>query len=214
MCAGLRDAENLAWKLDAVLWGKAGDSLLDTYGPERIGHVRHFIDLSVGLGRVICVTDPEAAAARDAQLKAALERPELALALPPPPHLGPGLIGSHPQAGYLSHQGRVTANGVSGRFDDVLGHGWTVLGRPGAFAALPEGTRAWAEDHGMRLVEVGEGAPVSDDEGTYTAWFDELGADAVVVRPDFYVYDACAAPNLDAVLGRLRSCLLTDIVVG
>jgi hypothetical protein len=66
----------------------------------------------------------------------------------------------------------------------------------------------------MCLVEVGEGAPVSDDEGTYTAWFDELGADAVVVRPDFYVYDACAAPNLDAVLGRLRSCLLTDIVVG
>ena len=67
MCAGLRDAENLAWKLDAVLGGKAPDSLLDTYGPERIGHVRHFIELCVGLGRVICVTDPEAAAARDAR---------------------------------------------------------------------------------------------------------------------------------------------------
>ena len=79
MCAGLRDAENLAWKLDAVLGGKAPDSLLDTYGSERIGHVRHFIDLSVGLGRVICVTDPVAAAARDARMKAALEHPELAL---------------------------------------------------------------------------------------------------------------------------------------
>ena len=80
MCAGLRDAENLAWKLDAVLGGKASDSLLDTYGSERIGHVRHFIDLSVNLGRVICLTDPVAAAARDAQLKAALEHPELAFA--------------------------------------------------------------------------------------------------------------------------------------
>jgi 2-polyprenyl-6-methoxyphenol hydroxylase-like FAD-dependent oxidoreductase len=214
MCAGLRDAENLAWKLDAVLGGKALDSLLDTYGSERIGHVRHFIDLSVGLGRVICLTDPVAAAARDARMKAALEHPELALALPPPPHLGPGLIGSHPQAGYLSYQGRVTAGGVSGRFDDVLGHGWTVLGRLGAFAALPSGTRAWAEDHGMRFVEVGEGAPVSDDAGTYTAWFDELDADAVVVRPDFYVYDACATQGLDDVLHRLRSSLLADIVVG
>ena len=77
MCAGLRDGENLAWKLDAVLRGKALDSLLDTYGSERIGHVRHFIDLSVGLGRVICVTDPVAAAARDAQMKAALDDPEL-----------------------------------------------------------------------------------------------------------------------------------------
>jgi 2-polyprenyl-6-methoxyphenol hydroxylase-like FAD-dependent oxidoreductase len=214
MCAGLRDAENLVWKLDTVLRGKARDSLLDTYGSERIGHVRHFIDLCVDLGRVICVTDPDAAAARDAQMKAAFEHPELAPAPPPPPQLGPGLIGSHPQAGYLSYQGRVTANGVSGRFDDLLGHGWTVLGRPGAFAALPEGTRAWAEDYGIRLVEVGEGAPVSDDESTYTAWFDELGADAVVVRPDFYVYDACAAADLDAVLRTLRSSLLTDVVVG
>ena len=108
----------------------------------------------------------------------------------------------------------MTADGVSGRFDDVLGHGWTVLGRPGAFASLPDGTQAWAEDYGMRLVEVGEGAPVSDDEGTYTAWFDELVADAVVVRPDFYVYEACAAQDLDAVLRRLRSSLLADIVVG
>ena len=44
--------------------GQGPDFLLDTYGLERIGHVRHFIDLSVGLGRVICVTDPVAAAAR------------------------------------------------------------------------------------------------------------------------------------------------------
>ena len=46
---------------------------------------------------------------------------------------------------------------------------------------------------------------MSDDEGTYTAWFDELDVDAVVVRPDFYVYDACPARGLDAVLRGLRS---------
>ena len=73
----------------------------------------------------------------------------------------------------------------------------------------------------MRFVEVGEGAPVSDDEGTYTAWFDGLDVDAVVVRPDFYVYDACAAQGLDAVLRRLRSVTarrrrggLTDATTG
>ena len=108
----------------------------------------------------------------------------------------------------------MTAGGVSGRFDDVLGYGWTALGRPGAFGALADGTRAWADEYGMRFVEVGEGAPVSDDAGTYTAWFDELDADAVVVRPDFYVYDACPTQGLDAVLRRLRSSLLADVVVG
>jgi resorcinol 4-hydroxylase (NADPH) len=214
MGAGLRDADNLAWKLDAVLRGKAPDSLLDTYGPERLGHVRHIIEMCVGLGQVICVTDPEAAAARDAGMKAALEDPELAPPPPPPPHLGAGLTGSHPQAGYTSYQGRVTAGGVSGRFDDVMGYGWTVLGRPGAFAPLAPDTRVWAEGYGLRFVEVGEGAPVSDDDGTYTAWFDDLDTDAVVVRPDFYVYDACAARSLDAVLRRLRSSLHADIAVG
>ena len=55
---------------------------------------------------------------------------------------------------------------------------------------------------------------MSDDDGTYTAWFDGLDADAVVVRPDFYVYDACPADGLDAVLRRLRSFLVADVVVG
>ena len=35
LCAGLRDANGLAWRLDLVLRGVAGDELLDTYTPER-----------------------------------------------------------------------------------------------------------------------------------------------------------------------------------
>jgi 3-(3-hydroxy-phenyl)propionate hydroxylase len=33
--SGVQDAENLAWKLAAVLQGRAGDALLDSYGSER-----------------------------------------------------------------------------------------------------------------------------------------------------------------------------------
>ena len=33
--SGVQDAENLAWKLTAVLQGRAGDALLDSYGAER-----------------------------------------------------------------------------------------------------------------------------------------------------------------------------------
>jgi 3-(3-hydroxy-phenyl)propionate hydroxylase len=39
MCAGIRDASNLAWKLDLVLRGDAGPKLLESYGQERAPHV-------------------------------------------------------------------------------------------------------------------------------------------------------------------------------
>src|SRR4029450_8827214 len=38
LCAGLRDAANLAWKLDLVLRGLASDGLLDTVTEERQPH--------------------------------------------------------------------------------------------------------------------------------------------------------------------------------
>src|SRR5205809_4331084 len=71
MCSGIRDAANLAWKLDLVLAGKAADALLGTYASERIPQVRQAIELSIALGKVICVADPAAAAARDAAMIAA-----------------------------------------------------------------------------------------------------------------------------------------------
>ena len=48
MCSGLRDAANLAWKLDLVLAGRAPEALLDTYPSERIPHVRATIELLDG----------------------------------------------------------------------------------------------------------------------------------------------------------------------
>ena len=65
MCSGLRDAANLAWKLDLVLDGQAPITLLDAYEVERAENVRAVIDFSMSLGKVICITDPEEAAARD-----------------------------------------------------------------------------------------------------------------------------------------------------
>ena len=127
MCAGLRDAMNLAWKLDLVLGGKAAETLLDTYGPERTPHVRAFIDFSIELGQLICLTDPDAAAERDRRMMAALA--EGAPAQPPPsPRLGPGLLlDGDPAAGQMSIQAPVTATAGTGLFDDVVGGGCLLL---------------------------------------------------------------------------------------
>ena len=43
MNTGIGDAINLAWKLAAVLAGRAADSLLDTYEAERIGFARRLV---------------------------------------------------------------------------------------------------------------------------------------------------------------------------
>jgi len=48
---------------------------------------------------------------------------------------------------------------------------------------------------------------VIDLDGRYGQWFAELDADTVIVRPDFYVYSAGAATELDVALRMLDSQL-------
>lgn len=67
MCAGVRDAANLAWKLDLVLKGVAGEALLDTYASERLAHVRATVEDDILLGSIIQTTDPDRARYRDAK---------------------------------------------------------------------------------------------------------------------------------------------------
>ncbi|GAA2011568.1 bifunctional 3-(3-hydroxy-phenyl)propionate/3-hydroxycinnamic acid hydroxylase [Catenulispora yoronensis] len=218
MCAGLRDVFNLAWKLDLVLRGAADDRLLDTYGPERSPHVRHFIDVSIGLGKVICVPGQEQAAERDRELMAAIADPALAPAPPPAPRLGPGVFADgDEQAGLLSIQSRVEYDGCTGLFDDVVGHGWFVLidAHPGPRAAgavaLTAASRAVLARLGAKVLRVGApdspDAEVVDLDGRYAGWFADLGAEAVVIRPDFYVHAATDAAGLDGTLRALGARL-------
>jgi 3-(3-hydroxy-phenyl)propionate hydroxylase len=50
MCSGMRDAENLSWKLAAVASGLADDLLLDTYDEERRPHAAEQVAHSVDSG--------------------------------------------------------------------------------------------------------------------------------------------------------------------
>ena len=60
MCAGIRDASNLAWKLMSCVNG-ADDSLLDTYQAERSPHARAYVETAMRLGGLINALDREAA---------------------------------------------------------------------------------------------------------------------------------------------------------
>lgn len=53
MNSGVRDAANLAWKLDHVLSGQLGPALLSTYPAERHAHVRQMIQLALRMGAIM-----------------------------------------------------------------------------------------------------------------------------------------------------------------
>lgn len=193
MCSGLRDAANLAWKLDRVLARTSPPSLLDTYATERVPHVRAVINFSMELGKVICIADPAEAAARDAMMAAAAK--EQPATVPPPPlGIGPGvLMPGDGHAGQLFVQGRVERDGAVGRFDDVVGRGWTLLGnRADPVAHLDRETRDFFTAIGGVSAHVAAAAPVRDVDATYEKWFAASGAGVVLQRPDFYVFGTSA----------------------
>ncbi len=175
MCAGMRDAANLAWKLAAVTTGGAPDRLLDTYQAERQPHAQAVIDAAVGFGRLICLTDPEAVADRDAGLAGSQAgtgagtggsgaAPNLIPALARGAAIGTG-------GGALSRQ--PTVGGV--RLDDLVGPRFALC-TAGPLDPTSPAARWWAV-HGVVLDAVThpEVAPLLD------------GREACAVRPDRYV---------------------------
>lgn len=216
MCAGLRDSLALAWRLDLVLSGKADDALLDSYGEERREHVRHYIDFSMELGSVICITDEKEAAERDRRMIAEMENWDGTPVNTDVAHLGPGVwVADSTHGGELAKQGIVEHHGQTGRFDDVVGRGWSVIGlNRDPRESLDAAQLATLESLGATVVSVGSDAnavDVVDTEGTYTRWLQEADATYLITRPDFYVYaTATDGTQLQARIDELAGLLHLD----
>ncbi len=192
MCAGIRDAANLAWKLDLVLAGRAPDDLLDAYEVERADHVRTVIDLSMALGQVICVADPEEAAERDRAMGLGAELAGVQ-AQPGLPGLAAGILrAGDVAAGELFPQGRVRHGDGPTLLDDVVGAGWRLVTWDEAPPALPAEDRAWFEAVGGAVVALD---PDDDVDGTYAAWFASHAVVAVLQRPDLHVFGTAGAAS-------------------
>lgn len=193
MCAAFRDVFNLAWRLDLVLKGTADENLLDEWSEERREQAKWYINFSVDLGRVICVTDEAEAAARDERLKA--EHAIQSKIGPVQPHaavLGHGTWNSTDElAGKPSFQGAVAYLGTTGRFDDAVGRGWFLISNvSNAAEALSDEQLSTFTRVGGKVVTVGprgSKANVIDLEGTYAAWMAQNKVNHILVRPDYYV---------------------------
>jgi 3-(3-hydroxy-phenyl)propionate hydroxylase len=216
MCAGLRDIENLIWRLDLVLSGVSGVDLLDEWASERREGAKWYINFSAELGRVICVTDPDDVRARDERMKAEYARQSQVG--PVSPHralLGAGTwVGDDPLAGQPSVQGRVAYQGRTGRFDNTVGLGWFLLSAPGADGTLTSAERSRLEAAGGHALVVGprgSGADVIDLERVYTDWMAVNEVSHLFVRPDFYV--AATARDGDELRVRFEEVMDTVIPI-
>jgi flavoprotein hydroxylase len=213
MCSGIRDVVNLAWKLDLTLRGLAAESILDSFTEERRAQAREAILASVQLGRVICVTDPVAAAERDATVLAGRRGRPTARPEPAKPlsggllHRRPGTDEAEPPAGAVVPQGRVSRPGVSGLFDDVVGRGFVLLTTDDPRTALDGDRLAFLGDlgtHVVRLLPPGA-EPGTADDGTdvdevYRPYLARFGATSLLVRPDYHVFGAASGPGGAAAL--------------
>lgn len=140
MSSGVRDAFNLAWKLDAVLKGRAGDELLDSYETERSHHAKAMIDASVRLKNLVSISNPVTARVRNSLLVGLQIIPPLKEYLreggfKPKPRYCKGEYFGLPRSGFRGAEGALLPQpevcDLEGRhflLDDVLGNGFSLVG--------------------------------------------------------------------------------------
>lgn len=203
MCAGLRDDWNLAWKLNLVLEGKADDSLLDTYQIERRPHVSDIIDLSMYLGKIICIPEAKEAAARDQAFFSGEAPPPPAFPCLTDGILRRGINGAvQAPAGLLSPHGRIRTCDREGRFDDLVGLGFVLVSHGGAAeASLGERQRAFLKTLRAKRVQIAPqgteptGEVLVDLDDKFIPYMTQHGIHTMLIRPDFYLYGAVGTAN-------------------
>ncbi len=223
MCAGLRDAGNLAWKLAMVLQEGAPDDLLDSYEEERKPHVRALVATAKEFGLIIGELDPEAARIRDDTLCGQLERGEVeTIRQRFVPNLTSGILDCESDgAGTLFVQPKIQrqdALGDTTLLDDLLRFRFliaTAAAEPQTWLT-PESRELWRRLGAERIVigpPVQMDGPAGSDvqylvesDALFAEWMSHHGCAAVVVRPDRYVFgmanDAAQLNRLVAAVGR------------
>ncbi|RAR76079.1 3-(3-hydroxy-phenyl)propionate hydroxylase [Paracidovorax anthurii] len=217
--SGVQDADNLGWKLDAVLRGRAGAALIDSYGREREAaadeNLRHstrstdFITPKSEVSRLF--RDAALALARDHAFARRLVNSGR-LSLPATLHGSPLNTPDDPADGFapvpapgavlpdapLAQAGRATW------LLRALGADFTLI----VFGPPPAWARALAAETGtLHVLGIGEDAgqdSAADPQGLAARRLDARAGTAYLVRPDQHVCARWRAPTEAAVRAALR----------
>jgi 3-(3-hydroxy-phenyl)propionate hydroxylase len=184
LAAGLRDADNLAWKLAHVLTGRAGAELLASYEAERRPHARAMVKKAVRVGWVMTGGQDRAAAVRRIALSAAVRSERIcqamgstatprlktgALQQSPRRLLGSGMPAALRPGGLIPNPLVSAGDSAPVRLDAILAGRTTVL-----TARRPDpGLAEFCHRHGLILVRVnGTGTPAGHGADPDADWID------------------------------------------
>lgn len=222
LCSGIRDAANLAWKMDVVLNGDLPESLLSSYEAERKPHIRQLVAVTKELGEVIGELDVEAARRRDLAFREEMRSTTtVTVRQALIPDLTAGIIAKDaagkplPGAGALFPQPLVRrADGASVLLDDLIGDRFMLMFRgPDAPALEDEILQALGAARPFVLSlgdapALGAHETLVDQTGVLDAWMRASACFAVIVRPDKYVFGiARDRDSLRELLSSLRTAL-------
>ncbi|MFK4086642.1 FAD-dependent oxidoreductase [Kribbella sp. NPDC020789] len=209
---GVQDADDLAWKLDAVLDGRAGEGLLETYSAERRPVAEAFVSLSTRR-RAAQLTSMAATLADGLPLESLsflygchdYPEPGRAVTLVNPyNYVGrPGL-----RAPYVV----LERNGEEISTLDLFGNRWVLLAGPDG-EGWCEAARACVDGLGIALDVYRVGGELGDPAGRWTAAYGVAPDGAVIVRPDGFIgWSAPAVEPAEDVVGDalLRLCARTE----
>ncbi|MEI8277217.1 MAG: bifunctional 3-(3-hydroxy-phenyl)propionate/3-hydroxycinnamic acid hydroxylase [Hyphomicrobiales bacterium] len=201
MNSGLRDANNLAWKLAAVTKGRLGSGLLDSYERERRDHAWAMIEFALNMGRVIAPKSVWRAKAIEALFRVLDHFPAARdyvaqMKFKPPPRFADGfivpdgagakrtLVGRlYPQPRVMVEGRQISSEGVL--LDEVLGDGFAILVRsPRPDEVLPLLRAAPWSQLGARIVVLGRDATELGVANPRLARFTDH---IILLRPDRYV---------------------------
>lgn len=230
LCAGVRDAANLAWKIVHVQRSGFNDALLDSYQDERRPHVGKLIEHAKDFGVIIGELDEVRARQRDAELSAQLAAGQTKTKRQGfIPNLETGIIDPVPApgdlnqiAGTLMAQPKIlNPEGEARLLDDHVPMEFLFVTKDLEQQSWMEGSDdVWTTIGGRRLVIATGDTPqpartsgatevLSEVDGTMARWRERTGVSAVLVRPDRYVYAAVTdRADLQAKLSRLAGKLL------
>ncbi|MEL6191902.1 MAG: bifunctional 3-(3-hydroxy-phenyl)propionate/3-hydroxycinnamic acid hydroxylase [Bacteroidota bacterium] len=196
MCTGIRDADNLSWKLAEVIKGNREEDILDTYQKERYHHTVQLTRGAIMLGKIIQSSNSFISGVRNWVFKNVLSNKLLLQEVQNKVSnradyktYYKGYIGKHK---FLSgtlfpyfemHDAFSMENSSS---DNYLGESWTVLARD----PLPCSNKP--NDMSLLCLNPPSGLWTSfqGNSDIIEEWFDRRGVDFLIIRPDKYIYEA------------------------
>lgn len=192
VCTAIRDAVNLAWKLERVVHGRSSDALLNSYFADRYPHAHALTRIAGEIGDnlkwMATATPDDLAAMKGQQFDHTQARP----------HVDGGLhMASAVAGGELSPQ-PVVASGKL--LDYEVGYNFALVGDPDVIAAVSDDARTALEDLGAVILP--------DESSAVKAAVGSLGGSVMFLRPDRYLLGVTSsASEVNAMVSHLIKAL-------